>query len=557
MSKKLLCLILCIVALLPLVLTGCSNSGEIDTENTTANRENTTLNFWIVVDDKMDLGDESTVKAINRMQEAFNEACKQKYCTKVVFNFCKQDAYMDLLNGEFNRIRRDEERQTVIKNESGEVVMLQGSYDGTDKYPMLENDQMDLLLVAGKDMYTELVDSRMLDALNTELTGNYKGILKKIYTELLEYSAIDSRYYAIPNTTVIGSYQYLLVDKQLADKYYLEEKDITTVSSVYDFVQKVAKGEDRAKIAPIYAPFDYPTVQFWSVDGSGTSVIGSEFWADKGRGDLNNATTVSNLLLKESYRTYQTMMFDAKVNGYFATGDERYAVRVIEGTYGDRFKYQNDYYVKVVNCPRVTEEDVYGSMFAISKYSTNRSRAMEIMQDLLTSTDGELRNILQYGVENEEYTKNEDGTVTIRSTSEYFMNQEYTGSMFNVYPCTNYGQDANYYTNSANHNKERCLEPYYECESYLEGVERGKWVAIDEFSEILDSRLSLCVTVEEYKAALEEIRISFETETASALVSSDFCEYVNAMLEEYQGNGELDLTTIAGALRQFETDYKK
>ena len=64
MRKKLICLLLCLVAvILPLAMTGCGNSTTTDTDEESSSRPAVSINLWLVSDKE--------VSALNRLSTAF------------------------------------------------------------------------------------------------------------------------------------------------------------------------------------------------------------------------------------------------------------------------------------------------------------------------------------------------------------------------------------------------------------------------------------------------------------------------------------------------------
>lgn len=104
------------------------------------------------------------------------------------------------------------------------------------------------------------------------------------------------------------------------------------------------------------------------------------------------------------------------------------------GTYADRDTYAAKGYVCNTIAYHVPERaDVYdASAFAIAATSMKPDRAMEIVYAI--NQDETLRNLIQYGVANVNYTI-ADGTITRITTAgnAYYMNPYYTGNIFNAY----------------------------------------------------------------------------------------------------------------------------
>jgi len=98
------------------------------------------------------------------------------------------------------------------------------------------------------------------------------------------------------------------------------------------------------------------------------------------------------------------------------------------------------YSVFVAEQPRVTDEDVFSSMFAVGADTHDEERAMEIITYL--NTDATVRNLLQYGIEGKNYelktVAGEDGTerayAQYLDTNTYWMDITKTGNMFVAYP---------------------------------------------------------------------------------------------------------------------------
>ena len=81
---------------------------------------------------------------------------------------------------------------------------------------------------------------------------------------------------------------------------------------------------------------------------------------------LGAGVTVSNMFADANYRAFMSEMFFCKENGYFRTTQEEFGVGIINGDYSVFAEYQDDYYITVLDYPRLEEEAVFNSMFAVS-----------------------------------------------------------------------------------------------------------------------------------------------------------------------------------------------
>lgn len=117
-----------------------------------------------------------------------------------------------------------------------------------------------------------------------------------------------------------------------------------------------------------------------------------------------------------------------------------------------------EYYVVIAEYPEATEEELYGNMYAVYANSNHLSRAMKVITYL--NTNQELRDLLQYGIENQHYERNDDGTVKLLSNEKfgiYRMDLEKTGNCFIASPTEELGADA--WTYAKKQNNDSLINP--------------------------------------------------------------------------------------------------
>lgn len=117
-------------------------------------------------------------------------------------------------------------------------------------------------------------------------------------------------------------------------------------------------------------------------------------------------------------------------------------VTILTGDYESRNELiENGWYVNVAVYPTVDDEEVFSSAFGIVSGTEKPERAMEIIYAI--NTDVKLRNLLQYGEENKNYTMRDGVVVPVsEGNSVYRMNILYTGDVFKAYYCELYGWNA-------------------------------------------------------------------------------------------------------------------
>ncbi|MBQ0126108.1 MAG: hypothetical protein KBS59_07305, partial [Clostridiales bacterium] len=142
--------------------------------------------------------------------------------------------------------------------------------------------------------------------------------------------------------------------------------------------------------------------------------------------------SIRNLFEIPEFKAHASLMEEYENAGFFgksASGD--FAVDVIHGDASVEVLYGDDYYVKVLQNPFVEESAVFDGMLAVSSYSSNATRALEFILEL--TTNPELKNLFQYGIEDVNYVVNDDETIT-RLNRDYIMNTGTTGNVYKGYP---------------------------------------------------------------------------------------------------------------------------
>ena len=481
MKRRLTALVLSMLMLLSAFsLFSCSEE-KIDRDTLQPADDNTripvSLNFFIITDER------TTDEAKQRMQDAFNLKSESEYRTHVEFTFCTEEQYASMMEEKFAAI------------ESGEVTS-KGEYTDAElesmstsaPFPEIEDGQIDIVLVTGKQMLEDYVSKGRLKSLNKLLDGDFKAVRSYINTDLYNGVALDGTWYSVPNNKVLGEYTYLMINKEIAEDSYFNEEDFYTIYGAYNRyawnyanVLKLVEAADKknemnkdndaySPLIPLLSTFDFPTAEFW-MDGK-ASVYATLYDANTKLGDqislINPFTmkaTEDEYPVAQSYINYLKLMTANKENGYtnVPEGATDFAVGVLKGDYSLRKQYEDDYMVMILDNPRLEEEDIFSSMLTVSSYTRHSERALEIIADLTMKQ--ELRNILLYGEEGTHYEtyidRDSNTTMVKRVSSDYMMPIEHTGNMFMAYPCVTDGQDANIWNEGMLQNNQTLRRPTY------------------------------------------------------------------------------------------------
>jgi putative aldouronate transport system substrate-binding protein len=217
-------------------------------------------------------------------------------------------------------------------------------------------------------------------------------------------------------------------------------------------------------------------------------------------------------------------------------GQETFGVAVMEGDYALAREYSDEYYITVLDYPRVDDADIFDSMFAVTAYTASLARSMEIINALTCKS--ELRNILQYGVEGVHYTLNDDGAV-VRKNNDYMMNINYTGNVLMAYP--EEGMDLNIWRDVILQNQQALLAVTTGSNDYMSRVDKQAMAEMLSVSDAYFGRLSTCETIAEFEAYLDAA-------TAEIKASSYYAKLTSIEMVEEGGQKIHNPTSLYGAL---------
>ena len=536
MKKRLLCMTLGLIMVLSVLLAGCSNSNGDEEDGTEAVEVEgaQTVTMWVITDER------TTEEAMNAVEEAFTKITKSKYKINVDIQFYTEDEYYQALEESINKSVEEQElyeevqralRQAIrdaqaqgitdevaITNqfykdhpeyerfrdwdsdeeeETGEVEeeTIINDYGIAElKYPDTEPYQVDIIYLSGYERYLDYIEKEWLAPLDEELSGSSKKLNDVISASLLGGVMVDGATYAIPNNVAIGEYKYMMLDKELFDKYYYNYSDITDILDCADFLADIKKLEPN--VVPIDATFEECMnlfVWYWTlnaekyqgddIDENGNpvteykytyntdnifSICGAVYQGPEYRNRGDMVLSFDSLFTLPEYREIFMQLMEYKYNGYygevtegqtaavsFMTGDYtvKQTIEENKGVYTDE-ETGKQYYGIVVEYPEADEQDLYGNMFSVYGLSSHLSGSMKIITAL--NTNAELRNLLQYGIEGTHYEISEDG-VLHRLNNDYMMDIEKTGNCFIAYP--EEGLPSNYWEIAKLQNNEALINP--------------------------------------------------------------------------------------------------
>lgn len=427
MKKRFLALVLTLCCVLLPALTSCADDEDYVAK---AKVEPVTLTLYGIK------GEGTTDEAVKAVQDALNVYSEGTLIARVLLRLYTEDEYYEKLDEAFAKAEANKNA-----NSGTAVASIEESKKNDDdqkniyevKFPEENGTQVDIFMVQGLEKYREyrsrgLSAEIVLKDTKSDLITEYVSERFIALTGIGEPTTggnvavnANRHYYGIPSNYIYSDYTYLLVNKEIANRYSYSASDVATLSGLNNFLNDANR--DYSDYVTLYnAPvFDTFTV--------GNTLIGGVV-----NDEVNAYTSVtpSSLFADSEYVNYTKYLNLFANNGYIEEGDyyklpddKKVAAAFIKGNSTLPKEYSDDYIVVPYAKPYI--EDV-GTVFCVSRYSSRNARCVEVISALMTSP--EYRNIFQYGVENEHYRVDSYTKEYEIISKDYNMDYDVTGNLF-------------------------------------------------------------------------------------------------------------------------------
>ena len=382
--RKLISLILCLL-MICLMLTGCSESfiekfrediHQYDDVVLDSDREELELDFYIIC------GEGTTDRSKEDVERYINAHLSDLYKTTLDIHYLSADEYE-------------------------EIALADAKATGESR--------ADIVLIAGKDMFDKFFNEILLANISYLYETKKYGLLNTIVSSTLLKSSIvevqavdkfgvsfaDRRYYTVPNNHVIGEYDYILINKEMATDYLNYSPRQLSEMTTYELTAEL-----RAKIGA-------------DADNYVKQVSGT--YMDKAK--------------------YEAQGYHVNIASY--------PVADVEEAFSSAFSIVRH---ELDTRHLQAEEDI--SINAKNAYENHYDRCMEVVYAL--SSDPVLRNLLQYGHKGTNYVVDDNDNIVPFGSDDagyYNMNLLYTGNVFTAYYCKD-GWSKDDYLNGLEQNKQ-------------------------------------------------------------------------------------------------------
>ena len=320
---------------------------------------------------------------------------------------------------------------------TGRNYVLQHQYEvsteviGTDGNPTTKKETRYAALVEGDVLYKTNEQGQFLDAAGNPL--NYRYVADEAGGWLYDEKK--------------DTYEYSAAAK---GAIYLVDENGDAVTAENDkrvIVDGETSNDADGNVRPTYY-YSYDTEAEFSILGAMMKDASKRTRGSVNLGFDSLFTNTEYHQLFAALKNYEYQEFYGEVKE-----GQRAAVSFMKGDSRVKLDYEKngvyvgedgrEYYVVIAEYPEATEEELYGNMFAVYANSSHLSRAMKVITYL--NTNQELRDLLQYGIKDQHYELNEDGTAKLLSNEKfgiYRMDLEKTGNCFIATPTEELGADA-------------------------------------------------------------------------------------------------------------------
>lgn len=310
-------------------------------------------------------------------------------------------------------------------------VVSWGDWDNRRSVIVNSGEYFDILFTDAGRYLSEVQLGAFLD-ISEMVQTSAPELYNYIPEQYWEAVKVDGKIYSVPTYKDSSMTQYIVWDKEIAEKYNVDIEAKTTFQSLTDDLKKIKDGEGKA---PFILDKQGAGVVLSQYDGMGAELepLGVKY--------DDETRTVVNVLKEEQVmndlKTLHAWYKEGIINPDAPTLAELPTYRTVFTAQGwssaAKTTWGPNMGVEAVAVqytePVVSNGTVRGSLNAIYSGSKNPEKALQFLQ--LINTDSYVRDAFYYGLEGENFNYTEDGKVE-KLNSEWTMAGYTQGTFFNV-----------------------------------------------------------------------------------------------------------------------------
>lgn len=285
-------------------------------------------------------------------------------------------------------------------------------------------EEYDIAFINGSDYVNYGNKDAFLD-LMPYLDKELKEATDRLNDGFIKGAAMGDKLNAFPVNNALATTEYWVFNKELVDKYDLNVDNVQALQDLGPILAEFSEKNDDPSITPIgmtstsvYAPYDFINGQTLGVPFEGeTDTIVNVYETEEMQ---NNIKT-----MHEYYEKGYILKDAATITSNpFPLDGGNWLVRRESG--GDETSIKNalvnlakkDLILKPLNSAYKTTGFARVGMHAVSASSKKQTEALELLN--YVNTNKEVADLLVYGIEGQHYDRNEDGSITMTNTKDYY-----------------------------------------------------------------------------------------------------------------------------------------
>lgn len=285
-------------------------------------------------------------------------------------------------------------------------------------------EEYDIAFINGSDYVNYGNKNAFLD-LTPYLDKELKEATDRLSEGFVKGASMGGKLNAFPVNNALATTEYWVFNKELVDKHGLNVDNVQTLQDLAPILEEFAEKNDDPSITPIgmtqtsiHAPYDFINGQTLGVPFEGeTEKIVNVYESE----EMQN-----NIKTMHDYYQKGYILKDAATitSNPFPLDGGNWLVRRESG--GDETSIKNalvnlakhDLILKPLNNAYKTTGFARVGMHAVSASSKKQTESMELLN--YVNTNKEVADLLVYGIEGQHYDRNEDGSITMTNTKDYY-----------------------------------------------------------------------------------------------------------------------------------------
>ncbi|MDT2681239.1 extracellular solute-binding protein [Enterococcus gallinarum] len=287
-------------------------------------------------------------------------------------------------------------------------------------------EEYDICFVNGTD-YVNYGNKGAFISLNDHLDKELKDYAAELNEGFIEGGAINGETYGLPVNNDIATTEYWTFNKDLVDQYQLDVENVEGVETLAPVLEKFAEKNTDTNITPIGMTRTSVCIPYDNIIGGGVPL------AVAFEGDTQ---TVVNTYETPEMMTYLKAMHEFYKKGYIlkdaatvttdpfridsknwflgrnSSGYQPLAQKNLEALAG------HGLILKPAGKAFKTTGFARVAMHAVSASSKHPEAALKLLN--YVNTNQEVADLMVYGIEGKHYDRNEDGSITLTNSDDYY-----------------------------------------------------------------------------------------------------------------------------------------